>query len=74
MNLSVWNIIIIAALIFLLFGSQKFPAMMKNLADGIRVFKKEIDKSKTPKATESPPDSEKPVKKKPVKKVVKKKK
>jgi sec-independent protein translocase protein TatA len=42
MQISVWNILIIAALVFLLFGSQKFPSMMKNLADGIKVFKKEI--------------------------------
>jgi TatA/E family protein of Tat protein translocase len=29
-------------LVFLFFGANKFPAVMKNLADGLKVFKKEI--------------------------------
>ncbi|MCL1785666.1 MAG: twin-arginine translocase TatA/TatE family subunit [Alphaproteobacteria bacterium] len=46
MRFGFWEIIIIAALVFVLFGSQKFPGMMKNLAEGIKVFKKEIAKDK----------------------------
>ncbi|MCL2369605.1 MAG: twin-arginine translocase TatA/TatE family subunit [Alphaproteobacteria bacterium] len=55
MTISVWNIIIIAALIFLLFGSQKFPSMMRNLAEGIKIFKSEIggDKKKPTKTEEA---------------------
>ncbi|MCL2758209.1 MAG: twin-arginine translocase TatA/TatE family subunit [Alphaproteobacteria bacterium] len=49
MRFGFWEIIIIAALIFILFGSQKFPGMMKNLAEGIKVFKKEISGDKKEK-------------------------
>lgn len=36
------EILIIVILLFVLFGHNKVPSMMKNLADGINVFKKEI--------------------------------
>lgn len=42
MRFGFWEIFLIVALVFLLFGANKFPAMMKNLADGLKVFKKEI--------------------------------
>jgi sec-independent protein translocase protein TatA len=54
------EILIIVILVVILFGSNKIPAMMKNLADGLKVFKKEVK-------------SQKPVKKTTVKKSVKKK-
>jgi len=69
MTISVWNIIIIAALIFLLFGSQKFPGMMRNLAEGIKIFKSEIggDKKKpAAKKEEVKPVKKAAAKKKPV--------
>ena len=56
------EILVIVILLVILFGSNKIPGMMKNLADGLNVFKKEVKKS-TPKQVE----------KKPVKKQVKKK-
>ena len=58
MRFGFWEIILILLLVFLLFGANKFPAMMKNLADGLKVFKKEIKEKpeKTP--------SKKPAKKK----------
>ena len=42
MRFGFWEIILILLLVFLLFGAGKFPAMMKNLADGLKIFKREI--------------------------------
>ena len=62
------EILVIVVLVVILFGHNKIPGMMKNLADGLNVFKKEM---KTEPKKETP--VKKPVaKKKPVKKVVKK--
>ena len=36
------EILVIVVLVVILFGSNKIPGMMKNLADGLNVFKKEI--------------------------------
>ncbi len=36
------EILIIVVLVVILFGSAKIPGMMKNLADGINTFKKEV--------------------------------
>jgi Sec-independent protein secretion pathway components len=49
MRFGIWEIILIALLVIVLFGSAKIPGMMKNLAGGIKVFKKEIKDEKTPK-------------------------
>ncbi|MBR4892206.1 MAG: twin-arginine translocase TatA/TatE family subunit [Alphaproteobacteria bacterium] len=60
------EILVIVVLVVILFGSNKIPGMMKNLADGLNVFKKEIKEVNQPakKAT---------TKKAPAKKIVKKK-
>ena len=39
---GVWEIILIVFLVLILFGSSKIPAMAKNLANGIKTFKKEV--------------------------------
>lgn len=39
------EILVIVVLVVILFGSNKIPGMMKNLADGLNVFKKEVRKS-----------------------------
>ena len=39
------EILVIVVLLLILFGHSKIPTMMKNLANGINVFKKEM---KTP--------------------------
>lgn len=62
------EILVIVVLVVILFGSAKIPGMMKNLADGINVFKKEM---------KSNPDDKKDVKpavttKKPAKTATKK--
>ena len=72
------EILVIVVLVVILFGHNKIPGMMKNLADGLNVFKKEL---KTEEKAEEPakkpvakkaPVKKKPVKKAPAKKVVKK--
>ena len=36
------EILIIVVLVIILFGHNKIPTMMKNLANGLNVFKKEL--------------------------------
>lgn len=46
-RLGVWEILTIVLLVVILFAHNKIPGMMKNLADGLNTFKKELkDKSK----------------------------
>ena len=77
------EILVIVVLVVILFGHSKVPGMMKNLADGLNIFKKEL-KNGAPKAEEKvvavenkhekKPATKKPTgKKAPVKKNVKKK-
>ena len=51
MRLGWTEIILIVILVMILFMSNKIPGMMRNLADGINVFKKELKdtKKKEPK-------------------------
>ena len=53
---GIWEIILIVLLVLILFGSAKIPAMAKNIANGIKTFKKEVKEEPAKKA---------PVKKKP---------
>lgn len=74
-RLGVWEILLIVLLVVILFGHAKIPGMMKNLADGLNVFKKEM---KSEQKSESTPEqktvAKKPVvKKSPAKKVATKK-
>lgn len=61
------EILIIVVLLVILFGSNKIPGMMKNLADGLNVFKKEVKKS-APKQVEKKPARKQTTKKAPAKK------
>ena len=61
------EILVIVILLVILFGSNKIPGMMKNLADGLNVFKKEVKKS-MPKQVEKKPVKKQVKKKMPVKK------
>jgi len=49
MRFGIWEIVLIALLVIVLFGSAKIPGMMKNLANGVKVFKKEIKDEKPTK-------------------------
>jgi len=43
MRFGVWEIALIALIIFLIFGGiAKLPALAKNLAKGIKTFKEEV--------------------------------
>lgn len=44
------EILVIVVLVVILFGSAKIPGMMKNLADGLNIFKKEIKNDKSSRA------------------------
>ena len=66
------EILVIVVLVVILFGHNKIPGMMKNLADGLNVFKKEMKRdevAQTKKMTTKKPAA---TKKKPINKVAKK--
>lgn len=66
MRLGWTEIILIVILVMILFMSNKIPGMMRNLANGINVFKKELKDTKKP-------ETKKVAKKAPAKTSVKKK-
>lgn len=72
------EILVIVVLLVILFGHKSIPGMMKNLADGVNVFKREIKKSSGDKKVvdKAEMDEKKSVKKsrKPAKSRVKKNK
>lgn len=66
------EILVIVILVMILFGHNKIPGMMKNLADGLNIFKKEL--KDTNKKSEKKPIEQAKTKKAAVKKSVHKKK
>ena len=67
------EILVIVVLLVILFGHNKIPGMMKNLADGLNVFKKELKtEPKTETPAKKPAVKKAPVKKKIVKRATKK--
>ena len=46
-----WEILLIVLLVLILFGSAKIPAMAKNIANGIKTFKKEVKDEPAKKQT-----------------------
>jgi sec-independent protein translocase protein TatA len=67
MRLGWTEILLIVVLVIILFGHNKIPGMMKNLANGVNVFKKEL------KDTKKTEDKKKSVKKAPARKAAAKK-
>ena len=52
MRLQGWEWIIILAIVLLLWGAPKLPALAKSAAQSMRIFKKEINKNQQePEAT-----------------------
>jgi len=47
-----WELLIIVALVFLLFGAKRVPNMMENLAKGITSFKKGLKDDDTKQVEE----------------------
>lgn len=73
MKAGFWEILLIVILVLILFGHSKIPDLMKNLANGINIFKKELkgkDGDKKEKKAEVKPASTKAVAKKPAPKKV----
>lgn len=67
------EILVIVVLVLILFGHNKIPGMMKNLADGINIFKKELKDTNAKKDSADDKKVEKSVKAKDKKAVSKKK-
>ena len=44
--LSGWHLIIILAIVLLLFGAPKLPALAKSIAQSMRIFKSEVKEMK----------------------------
>ncbi|MCL2748819.1 MAG: twin-arginine translocase TatA/TatE family subunit [Alphaproteobacteria bacterium] len=68
MRAGFWEILLIVVLVLILFGHSKIPDLMKNLAQGINVFKKELkndDEKKSEAAPVAKPAVKKAVAKKP---------
>jgi sec-independent protein translocase protein TatA len=55
MGLSLPHILVIVILVFLLFGANRFPNMMGDLAKGIKSFKQGLkDEDEKPETPEAP--------------------
>lgn len=53
MGLSIWHILVVVLVVFLLFGAGRVPRMMEDLAKGIKSFKKGLaDDDAAPKKVE----------------------
>lgn len=61
MRLGWMEILVIVVLVIILFGHKAIPSMMKNVADGINVFKKEMKKSDGKNGTDSKKNTKKSV-------------
>lgn len=48
MRAGFWEILLIVVLVLILFGHNKIPDLMRNLASGINTFKKELKDDKAP--------------------------
>jgi sec-independent protein translocase protein TatA len=54
-GLTGWHLLIILAIILLLFGAPKLPALAKSMGQSMRLFKGEVDEMKK-NPTQSPED------------------
>lgn len=45
-NLTGWHLIVILAVVLLLFGAAKLPALARSLGQSARIFKGEVDEMK----------------------------
>jgi sec-independent protein translocase protein TatA len=55
-NLTGWHFLIILAIVLLLFGATKLPALAKSVGQSMKVFRNEVksDDSPTPDADAAP--------------------
>ena len=54
MGLSIWQILIIVAVILLLFGGRKIPGLMRDMGSGITAFRKGLKGDEESKDTAEP--------------------
>ena len=50
-NLTGWHLVLVLAIVLLLFGAPKLPALARSIAQSMRIFKSEV-KSDEPEALE----------------------
>tara|TARA_B100000508_G_scaffold135879_1_gene128185 strand:+ start:423 stop:641 length:219 start_codon:yes stop_codon:yes gene_type:complete len=48
MSIGIWQVLIVAVLVFLLFGAGRLPRVMEDIAKGIKGFKKGLNDEKAP--------------------------
>jgi sec-independent protein translocase protein TatA len=59
---SIWHILIFAIIVLLLFGGNRFSAMMGDVAKGIKSFKHGLaDDEKTAEPRQIPPQPQQPI-------------
>lgn len=59
MSLGIWQILLIVLLVLILFGAGKLPAVMSDLAKGVKNFKKGMEEDDKPKTTSANAAAEK---------------
>ncbi|MGO2862226.1 MAG: twin-arginine translocase TatA/TatE family subunit [Brevibacterium sp.] len=57
-NLTGWHALVILAIIVLVFGAAKLPALAKSLGQSVRILKDETTEKKSPSDTGSAAESE----------------
>jgi len=57
MNITFWEILVVALVVLLLFGGKKIPELMRGLGKGVKSFKEGMNESATEK--EDKPEGEK---------------
>ncbi|MDR6970598.1 Sec-independent protein translocase subunit TatA [Leifsonia shinshuensis] len=55
-GLTGWHLLIILAVILLLFGAPKLPALAKSIGQSMRIFKGEVDELKKDGKSDQPAD------------------
>ncbi|GAB3046153.1 hypothetical protein GCM10027052_30980 [Parafrigoribacterium mesophilum] len=57
-NLTGWHALIILAIVILLFGATKLPALARSVGQSMKIFKNEVKSSDDDKKTGGPEDSD----------------
>ena len=48
MSIGLWQIFLIVFLVLLLFGSKRIPALMRDIASGVKSFRKGLEEKQDP--------------------------
>lgn len=60
MGISIWHILVVVIVVFLLFGKGRVSGMMEDLAKGIKSFKKGLADDETPSKIEDKTNDRQP--------------